>query len=132
MHHNFFHTYLLINYDAFLISAQSFGQPFNVWKIEFIVNTKFAFFIGRNFFKVDRTLIQGRCIRLQLMPSAKVWTCICAWSFAHNEAYFVFVFKSLLTTPRNVLPLHLNQTFLPIIWIFTEGVGDGIKSRLTS
>ena len=30
----------------------------------------------------------------------------------------------------NVLPLHLKQTFLPIIWIFTEGEGDGIKSRL--
>ena len=30
--------------------------------------------------------------------------------------------------PSNVLPLHLKQTFPPIIWIFTEG--DGIKSRL--
>ena len=40
----------------------------------------------------------------------------------------LFVFKSLLTTPSNVLPLHLKQTFPPIIWIFTEG--DGIKSRL--
>ena len=40
------------------------------------------------------------------------------------------VFKSLLTTPSNVLPLHLKQTFPPIIWIFTEGEGDGIKSRL--
>ena len=28
----------------------------------------------------------------------------------------------------NVLPLHLKQTFPPIIWIFTEG--DGIESRL--
>ena len=42
----------------------------------------------------------------------------------------LFVFKSLLTTPSNVLPLHLKQTFLPIIWIFTEGEGDGINSRL--
>ena len=30
----------------------------------------------------------------------------------------------------NVLPLHLKQTFPPIIWIFTEGEGDEIKSRL--
>ena len=30
----------------------------------------------------------------------------------------------------NVLPLHLRQTFSPIIWIFTEGEGDGIESRL--
>ena len=42
----------------------------------------------------------------------------------------LFVFKSLLTTPSNVLPLHLKQTFPPIIWIFTEGDGDGIESRL--
>ena len=27
----------------------------------------------------------------------------------------LFVFKSLLTKPSNVLPLHLKQTFLPII-----------------
>jgi hypothetical protein len=40
-------------------------------------------------------------------------------------------FKSLLTTPSsNVLPLHLKQTFPPIIWIFTEREGDGIESRL--
>ena len=38
-------------------------------------------------------------------------------------------FQSLLTTPSNVLPLHLKQTFPPIqIWIFTEG--DGIEFRL--
>ena len=34
--------------------------------------------------------------------------------------------KSLLTTPSNVLPLSLK----PIVWIFIEGEGDGIKSRL--
>ena len=32
--------------------------------------------------------------------------------------------------PNNVLPLHLKQTFPPKIWIFAEGEGDGIKSRL--
>ena len=29
-----------------------------------------------------------------------------------------------------MIPLHLKQTFPPVIWIFTEGEGDGIKSRL--
>ena len=38
--------------------------------------------------------------------------------------------KSLLTTPSNVLPYYLKQTFPLIIWIFTEGEEDGIKSRL--
>ena len=42
----------------------------------------------------------------------------------------LFVFKCLLTTPCKVLPLHPKQTFPPIIWIFTEGEGDGIESRL--
>ena len=37
--------------------------------------------------------------------------------------------KSLLTSPSNVLPYYLKETFLPIIWIFTEGEGDGIESR---
>ena len=41
-----------------------------------------------------------------------------------------FVFKSLWTTPSNVLPLHLEQTFPLIIWIFIESEGDGIESRL--
>jgi hypothetical protein len=35
-----------------------------------------------------------------------------------------------LTSLSNVLPLHLKQTFPPIIGIFTEGEGDGIESRL--
>ena len=39
--------------------------------------------------------------------------------------------KSLLTSPSNVLPLHFKQTFQPIIWIFTEGEGDGIESGLS-
>ena len=32
--------------------------------------------------------------------------------------------------PSDVLPLHLKETFPPIIWTFTEGEGDGIESRL--
>ena len=40
------------------------------------------------------------------------------------------VYLSLSTMPSNVLPLHLKQSFLPIIWTFTEGEGDRIKSRL--
>ena len=32
--------------------------------------------------------------------------------------------------PSNVLPPHFKQTFPPIFWIFTEGEGGGIESRL--
>ena len=42
----------------------------------------------------------------------------------------LFVLKSLLTMPGHVLTLHLKETFPPIIWIFAEGEGDGIESRL--
>ena len=42
----------------------------------------------------------------------------------------LFAFKSLLSTPSNVLPLYLKQTFPPIIGIFTEGESDGMESRL--
>ena len=31
---------------------------------------------------------------------------------------------------KYVLPFYLKQTFPPLIWMFTEGEGDGIKSRL--
>ena len=42
----------------------------------------------------------------------------------------LLVFKSLLTMLSNVLPLHLKQTFPSMILVFTEGEGDGIKSRI--
>ena len=40
--------------------------------------------------------------------------------------------KSLLTSPSNVLPYYLKETFLPTICIFIEVEDDGIKSRLSS
>jgi hypothetical protein len=49
-----------------------------------------------------------------------------------NKAKNIFGWcqQTLLTTPNNVLHLHLKQNFLPIFWIFTEDEGDEIKSRL--
>ena len=38
--------------------------------------------------------------------------------------------NKLFVLPSNVLPLYLKQSFLPIIWIFTEGEGDGIETML--
>ena len=43
---------------------------------------------------------------------------------------FKLLKKKMLTTPSNVWPLHLKQTFPTIILIFIEGEGDGMKSRL--
>ena len=39
-------------------------------------------------------------------------------------------FEYKMTMTKNVLPLGLKQTFLAIIWVFTEVEGDEIKSRL--
>ena len=47
-----------------------------------------------------------------------------------GDANKLFVFQRLLTEPINALPLHLKQTFLPIIRIFNEGEGDWIEFRL--
>ena len=67
-------------------------------------------------------------VKIQIM-SGKV--CLkCKGKTLLGDVNKLFVFKSLLTMPSNVLPLHLKQTFPPIIWIFTEGESDGIKSRL--
>ena len=38
--------------------------------------------------------------------------------------------KKFVDKPSNVLPLRLKQTFPPMIWIFTQGEGDGTESRL--
>ena len=40
--------------------------------------------------------------------------------------------KKFVDIPSNVLPYYHKWTFLPMIWIFTEGEDDGIESRLSS
>ena len=35
---------------------------------------------------------------------------------------------TVLSKAKDVLPLHLKETFPPIIWIFNEGEGDEIES----
>ena len=84
--------------------------------------------------KVERTL-KGSLI-LILSPSVKIQiiggkvSLRCKGKTLLGDINKLFVFKSLLTMPSNVLPLHLNQTFPPVIWIFTEAEGDGIESWL--
>ena len=50
--------------------------------------------------------------------------------FVRSEKKKSHAMHILLTTPSNVLPLHPEQTFPSIIWIFNEGKGDENKSRL--
>ena len=84
--------------------------------------------------KVERTLKGSLILILSPSPSVKIQiiagkVCLrCKGKTLLGDINKLFVFKSLLTTPSNVLPLHLKQTFPPLIWIFTEG--DWIKSRL--
>ena len=41
----------------------------------------------------------------------------------------LFIYKSLLTTPNNVLTSHIKQTYPSMIWIFIEGEGDRVEFR---
>ena len=44
----------------------------------------------------------------------------------------LFNFKILLTTPSNVLPSHLKQTFPSIIWTFNQSEEDEVEVKLSS
>ena len=47
-----------------------------------------------------------------------------------GERQRFFCFQKLVDNASNVLPYYLKKTFSSIIWIFTEGEGDGIEIRL--
>ena len=81
-------------------------------------------------FKVEK-ILEGS-LDLIFSPSVKIQIIGGKGKILLGDFNKPFVFKSLLTRPSNVWPLHLKQTFPPIIWIFTEGEGDEIESRLSS
>ena len=72
---------------------------------------------------------------LHLQWKFKLWAGKFTWGDKAKHCWVLstnFLFsKVLLITPGNVLPLHLKQTFPPIIWNFTEGEGGGMESRLS-
>ena len=72
-----------------------------------------------------------RSHHLHLQWKFKLWAEKFTWgNKAKHDVNKLIVFKNLFTKKRNILPLHLRKTFLPIIWIFTEVEGDRIESRL--
>ena len=91
-------------------------------------------FLNRESFDLRKIYVVNlKTACLKNMPYVHKW--ICNLRYFLNQEFTVQMslwseFKSLLTMPNNVLPLHLKQILLPIIWIFTEGEGDRIKSRL--
>ena len=66
-------------------------------------------------------------VKIQIMGGKNIKAKHCWLLLFVNK---LFVLKTLLIKPSNVLPLHLKQTFPPIIRIFNEGEGDGIEFRL--
>ena len=65
----------------------------------------------------------------------KLWVGKFAWGVKAKHGWALstnFENERLLTSSSNVLPYYLKQTFPPIIWIFTQGEGDEIESRLSS
>ena len=69
-------------------------------------------------------------VKIQII-GRKIWL-MCKGKTLLGVVNILLETKRLLTTPGNVLLLHLKQTFLPIIWIFTEIEGDEMESRLYS
>ena len=64
---------------------------------------------------------------LHLQWKFKLWARKFTWG---NKAKHYWGMSTKFLLSKVCLPLHLKQTFLPIIWIFTEDEGDGIESRL--
>ena len=103
-------------------------------KCYYFLTLLFIFFLGK-------PLKQKKCKKTAWIPSHHLHL---QWKFKlvagmfnwGNKAKHLstcqqsFCFQSLLTAASNVLPLHLKQTFPPIIWLFTEGEGDRTESRL--
>ena len=77
------------------------------------------------FFKVENILKGSLASIPSTSPSVKI-------QIMGRKVCLRFLDKTLLGVVNKlfVLPLHLKQTFPPIICIFTEGEGNGIESRL--
>ena len=72
--------------------------------------------------KVEKILKRS----MGLIPSVSM-------SCEHLNFLFLWFFaKHCWVMSSNVLPIDLKSTCPPVIWIFTEGEGDGIESRLSS
>ena len=72
--------------------------------------------------------ISSPSLKIQIMGGKVYLSCKCKTLLGFVNK--LLKTRILLTSPSNVLPYYLNQTFPPIIWIWTEDEGDGIKSRL--
>ena len=112
--------YFLVNvlYATVQCETFSFKSPCNI-KVENILKGG-----------LDSIPSHSISVKIQIM-SGKV--CLrCKGKTVLGDVNKLLKTKSLLTSPSNVLPYHLKETFLPIFWIFNEIQGDGIESRLSS
>ena len=95
------------------------NQLFNIWFLQFLISNK-----------VEKILKGSLDLIPSPSPSVKIdimgrKVCLrCKGKTLLGIVNKLFEFKGL-ATPSNVLPF---KPFLAIIWIFTEGEGDGIKS----
>ena len=105
------------------------------WKFEGDIHKKSNFVVGVNWWskKIFKKIACIQSHHHHLQWKFKILAGKFAWGAKAKHCCALstnFFFRGLLTKPSNVLPLHLKQTFQTIIWIFTEGEGDGIKFRL--
>ena len=69
--------------------------------------------------------ISSNCVKIQIM-GGKV-SLSCKGKTLLGVVNKLLKTKSLLTSPSNVLPYYLKETFPSMIWIFTKVEGDGIN-----
>ena len=94
------------------------NQLFTILFLQFLISNKVE-----NILKGSLDLIPSPSVKIDIMGGKVCFRCK-----GKTLLGDVNIFFSKHLSPSSILPLHLKQTFLPTISIFTKS--DGIKSRL--
>ena len=105
----------------FLLNLKNTGWIGEFCHVKHFICSSPRYIKVKNIQKDSLHLIPSPLVKIQIM-GRKVWL-RCKGKMLLSHVYKLFIFKSLLTTPSNVLPLHLP----PMILFFIEGEGDKIK-----
>ena len=95
------------------------NQLFTVLFLQFLISNKVE-----NILKGSLDLIPSPSVKIDIMGGKFAWDVKAKHCWVMSTNFWKQ--KVFLTSHSNVLPYY--PTFPPIIWIFTEGEGDGIKS----
>ena len=90
--------------------------------------------VGAHIYKVKKILKGSLDSISSPSPSVKIqiWAKKFAWSVKAKHCWALLTNYCIQKFVDNIQQWFAFTPFLPIIWIFTEGEGDGIESRLSS